>query len=166
MAAECHEARYSHKALSSPPLLFSWYLKLMNIPSDFLVYTMAPWDIRGGASSPMCRSAERKNSSPHTDQWVWQTELMSTVVGPFTLYLACTLSCSLMSDSVAPWTVCSLLGSFVRGIHQAWILEWVAISYSRGSSQLRDQTSVSCIDRRILLPLSHMGIPLCIFSLC
>ena len=131
-----------------------------------MVYTMAPRDIRGGASSPMCRSAERKNSSPHTDQWVWQTELMSTVVGPFTLYLACTLSCSFMSDSVAPWTVCSLLGSFVRGIHQAWILEWVAISYSRGSSQLRDQTSVSCIDRRILLPLSHMGIPLCIFSLC
>ena len=35
--------------------------------------------------------------------------------------------------------------SSVHGIFQARILEWVAISYSRGSSRLRDQTSVSCI---------------------
>ena len=33
---------------------------------------------------------------------------------------------------------CSLLGSSVHGILQARILEWVAISYSRGSSQPRD----------------------------
>ena len=33
-----------------------------------------------------------------------------------------------------------------RGAWQALrILEWVAISFSRGSSQLRDQTRVSCI---------------------
>ena len=30
---------------------------------------------------------------------------------------------------------CSLLGSSVHGIFQARILEWVAISYSRGSSR-------------------------------
>ena len=30
---------------------------------------------------------------------------------------------------------CSPLGSSVHGIFQAWILEWVAISFSRGSSQ-------------------------------
>ena len=33
----------------------------------------------------------------------------------------------------------------VHGILQARILEWVAIPFSRGSSQLRDQTRVSCI---------------------
>ena len=33
---------------------------------------------------------------------------------------------------------CSLLGSSVRGIFQASILEWVAISFSRGSSQPKD----------------------------
>ena len=42
-------------------------------------------------------------------------------------------------------TLCDLLdwspkASFVHGILQARILEWVAISYSRGSSQPRDQT--------------------------
>ena len=44
---------------------------------------------------------------------------------------------------------CSPPGSSVHGIFQARILEWVAISFSRGSSQPRDRTQVSCItDRR------------------
>ena len=45
---------------------------------------------------------------------------------------------------------CSPLGSSVHGILQAKILEWVPISFSRGSSQPRDQTRVSCVNRRIL----------------
>ena len=40
---------------------------------------------------------------------------------------------------------CILPGSFVHGILQATILEWVAISFFRGSSQPRDWTQVSCI---------------------
>ena len=44
----------------------------------------------------------------------------------------------------------SLLGSSVHGIFQARILEWITISSSRGSSQARDQTCVSCIGRWIL----------------
>ena len=43
---------------------------------------------------------------------------------------------------------CSPLGSSVHGILQARILEWVAISFSRGSSQPRDQTLVSWIAGR------------------
>ena len=39
---------------------------------------------------------------------------------------------------MTPWTVC--------GILQARILEWVAFLFSRGSSQPRDQTQVSCIE--------------------
>ena len=35
---------------------------------------------------------------------------------------------------------CSPPGSSVQGISQARVLEWVAISFSRGSSQPRDQT--------------------------
>ena len=38
---------------------------------------------------------------------------------------------------------CSPPGSSVHGIFQARILEWVAISFSRVSSQPRDQTRVS-----------------------
>ena len=40
---------------------------------------------------------------------------------------------------------CSLPGSSVHGIFQARILEWAAISFSRGSSQPRDRTRVSHI---------------------
>ena len=44
---------------------------------------------------------------------------------------------------------CRLPGSSVHGIFQERILQWVAISYSRGSSQPRNWTCVSCIGRRI-----------------
>ena len=41
------------------------------------------------------------------------------------------------------------LCSFIHGILQARILEWVAISFSSGSSQPRDQTRVSHIAGRL-----------------
>ena len=53
-------------------------------------------------------------------------------------------SCPTLCDPVD----CSLLDSSVHGILQARILEWVAISFSRGSSQPRDRTRVSCIAGR------------------
>ena len=61
----------------------------------------------------------------------------------------CTQSCQIVCDPMD----CSPPGSSVHGIFQVRILDWVAISYSRGSSQPRDQTHiscVSCIGRRIL----------------
>ena len=50
-------------------------------------------------------------------------------------------SCLTLCDPMG----CSLPGSSVHGIFQARILEWVAISFSRGSSQPRDWTPLSCI---------------------
>ena len=50
-------------------------------------------------------------------------------------------------------TPCSAPGSSIHAIIQARILEWVAISYSKGSSRPRDlicAPRVSCIGRRIL----------------
>ena len=64
----------------------------------------------------------------------------------------CVLSCSVMSDSLHPMD-CSAPASSVHGLFQTRILEWVAISYSRGSSRSRDCTLVSCascIGRQIL----------------
>ena len=43
---------------------------------------------------------------------------------------------------------CSLPGSSIHGIFQARLLEWIAISFSRRSSQPRDWTQVSCIEGR------------------
>ena len=53
-----------------------------------------------------------------------------------------------VSDTATPWTVAHQAP--VLGILQARILEWVAVSFSRGSSQCRDQTWFSSIGRRIL----------------
>ena len=47
---------------------------------------------------------------------------------------------------------CSLPGSSVHRIFQAIVLEWIAISFSRGSSQPRDWTRVShIVDRRLTI---------------
>ena len=61
----------------------------------------------------------------------------------------CVLSRSVVSNSCTPID-CNLPGSSVQGIIQARILEWVAISSSRGSSQPRNWTQVSCIAGRFL----------------
>ena len=54
---------------------------------------------------------------------------------------------------------CNSPGSYLLGIFQARILEWVAISSSKGSSQLRDRTCIFSICRWILYQLSHLQSP-------
>ena len=53
---------------------------------------------------------------------------------------------------------CGLPGSSVCGILQARLLEWVAISCSRGSSQPRDQTHIPCIGRWVLYHWATRGV--------
>ena len=67
---------------------------------------------------------------------------------------SCPTLCDLMD--------CSSPVSFIYEIFQAKILEWVAISYFRGPSWLRDRTHiswVSWIGRWILFQLSYPGSP-------
>ena len=71
---------------------------------------------------------------------LWYT----TVLGP--MYCLVTKLCPTLCDPID----CSPPGSSVHTILQARILEWVAISFSRGSSWPRGQTWVSCIARQIL----------------
>ena len=54
---------------------------------------------------------------------------------------------------------CSLSRSSIHGILQARVLEWVAISFSRGSSWPRDQTRVSHIVGRRFTEAYHQGSP-------
>ena len=55
------------------------------------------------------------------------------------------LGCSVVSDSLWPHGLYTPSGSSVHGIFQTGILEWVAISSSRGSSWPKNWTHVSCI---------------------
>ena len=52
-----------------------------------------------------------------------------------------------------------LPGSSVHGIFQAIDLEWIAISFSRGSSRPRDQTQVSPIVDRCFTIWATRGVP-------
>ena len=65
-------------------------------------------------------------------------------------------SCPTLCDSVGR----SLTGSSVHGILQAWILEWVALFFSRESSWIKDWTHVSYVSfigRQILY--HYLGSP-------
>ena len=69
------------------------------------------------------------------------------------------LSCVWLSG---PHGLYSLPDSYVHGIFQARILEWVVISFSRGSFLQKDQiciSCVSCIGRWVLYQLGLWGSP-------
>ena len=69
--------------------------------------------------------------------------------GGISLFLSLTLGTTRFRSIKGPAPMdCSPPGSSVHGILQARILEWVAISFSRGSSQPRDWTQVSRIASR------------------
>ena len=105
------------------------------------------------------------------DQWRDSKQNPGSLVLRFLLKLSyrmrcvcmcvCVCACmySIVSNSLQPMD-CSPPGSSVHGILQARIMERVARPSSRGSSQPRDQTRiscVSCIGRQILYQLCHLG---------
>ena len=75
--------------------------------------------------------AFRGSLAPWTP-WLWTSSLQSCDRISFCYYISCLTLCDPMD--------CSLPGSSVHGILQARILEWVAISFSKGSSWHRDGT--------------------------
>ena len=80
------------------------------------------------------------------------TELNSYIVQDasfWNLWYFCCFVDKSQSDSCDP-VDCSPRSSCVRGISQARILEWDAISSSRASSWPRDQMRVSCTGRQIV----------------
>ena len=77
------------------------------------------------------------------------TELVST-----SAFCGCLVTKSFLSllrphDLMTSWNPS---GSFIHGMSQVRRLEWVVISFSRGSSRPRDWTCVFCISRQILYP--------------
>ena len=89
-------------------------------------------------------------------EWLqkWYKEFLYTIclysLGNNICPICCIIVVKLLSCVQHFWYPidCSPPASSVHGISQAGILEWVAFSFSRGSSQLRDQTCISCIGRR------------------
>ena len=96
-------------------------------------------------------------------EWAqWQCGLLQEEAQCCSWVSEVTQSCPTLCDPMD----CSPPGSSVHGIFQAVVLEWIAISFSRGSSRPRDQTRLSCIvdrhftvwaTREVLLPASKWG---------
>ena len=86
----------------------------------------------------------RKLPSCETVFWIarWETKIMLSLL---TVKVLVTQSCPTLCDPMD----CSPPGSSLHGIVQARVLEWIAISFYRGSSLPRDRTQVSCIARRL-----------------
>ena len=99
----------------------------------------------------------RKKASTRHRNFLWLFWLPSLQNCKFLLLIVCPVygilcvcaqSCLILCNPMD----CSLPGSSVHGILQARILEWAAISYSRGSFQSWDRTHISCrswIGRRV-----------------
>ena len=75
------------------------------------------------------------------------------------MYISEGVRCPVMSDPLYDVMDCSPPGSSVHGIHQARILEWVAMPYSRGSSPPRELNPGLSHCRQIVYHLSHQGSP-------
>ena len=67
----------------------------------------------------------------------------------------CVLSHSPVSDFVTPWTVAFQVPLSMKFPRQEYWSEWVAISFSRVSSQPRDRTHVFCIVGRFFPTKPH-----------
>ena len=94
----------------------------------------------------------------HSSPKPFKSRIISSFLFPlaFLIVLGETVSLSVSLTLCDPID-CSPPGFSVHGILQARKLEWVVISFSRGSFQPRDQKQISCIGRWIL---SHRGRPL------
>ena len=151
-AASCGAQSISLPALCSPELSYAgawlWEKRLAWVPFQCPRGPALPCGTSGGslqlsaaeisiitAAQHVLRvdgvPAHSRNSAPG------RACVVSLLPGCCLVAKLCLTLCSLMD--------CSLPGSSIHGICQTKILEWVAISLCRGSSQPRDRTRISCV---------------------
>ena len=83
--------------------------------------------LSGGSSQPRDRTQVSCIASGYFTNWILDTSQVICLLSE--VAQSCLTLCDPMN--------CSLPGSSVHGILQAVVLEWIAISFSRGSSQSR-----------------------------
>ena len=98
--------------------------KLESIHKTFLSYTKIPWLSPGKSLMQLfelwAELAAFSQNTIFTWKWKWKLLVQSCL------------------------TLCNPMDYTVHGILQARILEWIAFPFSRGSSQPKDWTQVSC----------------------
>ena len=126
-----------------------------------------PKPLPASCRSPFSKSHPHLN--PHLRVCFWKVQLELSSFPWFhrtnfswSMKMELRLICAQLCLSLRSPMDCSPPGSSVHGILQARILEWVDIPYSRGPSQPKQQTCISCVsclDRRILYYHRRLGCP-------
>ena len=118
MSSKSHMSYFQMSSMLSSLWSISW------VPPSWMSSSVLP--------KILCGSKEVK-------KWKWSRSVVSDSLRPHRVTQS--------SPTLHPMD-CSLPGSSIGGILQARVLEWVAVSFSRRSSQPRDRTQVSCIAGR------------------
>ena len=129
--------------LTSCSFFMSWNIIFIYSP------TILKWEKKKKNPKPQtflaCRPFKNKC-------WIWPMDSgllnpdLYDLQNPFYLRVCmCAFSVAQSCPTLCDLTDYSLPDSSVQAIFQIRILEWVAISYSRGSSQPRDRAHISCI---------------------
>ena len=140
------------------PVLQTYASSLLSSPHLTLPLWLIPCSLPGGLNSTWMSSllspdwatelTFSQTPDTHTLTVSNQNALLPDVCLTNTfrpLFMCCTVLCrSVVSDSATPWTAAHQ-APLAMGILQARTLEWVAMPFSRGSSQPRSWTGVSCI---------------------
>ena len=124
--------RYVYKwvSMNKLPLLLKYYAHGW----------MDEW--RGGWRNGDINNQDKKKIYSWNEQgFFWESNFIILRTSSEVKWSEVAQSCPTLCDPMD----CSLPGSSVHGIFQAIVLEWIAISFSRGSSQPRGQTRVSRI---------------------
>ena len=111
-----------------------------------------------GQGSLVCSSSWSRRQSGTTEQLNSNDDEYTSL--HLSVYGCVHTQCLTLCDPMA----CSLPVFSVHRILQARILEWVAISFSRGSSWPRDQTCISCIGKWILYQWSTWEAHTCLYT--
>ena len=155
----CERERASSRNMLRNVLGFSWGCQedCLQGNSDFRGHRGEQWrkgSVRKGGEGRGDRKNGNQKLTWHTD-WRWHGWGHNDIKWPYVsqkdwpqqstgkwneVAQSCPTLCNPMD--------CSLTGSSIHGVFQARVLEWVTISFSRGSSRPRDQTQVSCIGGR------------------
>ena len=122
------------------PLVLSHLSDYISLPICCFLNTLGTFLFRAFAQTV----PDVRNAFPPNICLAYSTCTSSNCLDEFSLMS----NCCLVSQSCL--ILCDPPGFSVHEISQARILEWVAVCFSRGCSQPRVQTQVSCIGRWIL----------------
>ena len=109
-----------------------------------------PWTETPGRLQPISVTKSQTQLSEHSQPLKYTLILRIVIPSSQLMAKLFVCICKLLQSrpTLCDTMDCRLPGVSVHGILQARILEWIAIPFSRGSSQLTDQSLVSCIAGR------------------